>query len=456
MGIRLDWDVESERTSLRDSEDETTRKNRRQLRMRILFSIGFFVSVCGVLYGVITWRLRTVENELRRALQDTVQAEVTALRLGDRTAFLNIQRSAGDSWTIQQERLFNTYQELKLQNNLELTGQVLSVDIDGTRGRVQVQEIIDGVPYVQTWFYWRYGDGEGWRHVPPDYTFWGNLHVDESTYLSVRYRDVDEQIGTILFEDMNRWLDLGCQVVVCTDSLQISVDVTPQQGLDLTWNEANPWLLQVPSPYISRTRLDRPFDIQMQLKAAYLVADRLVVQSLGTVQPANSTDAYFLYDAIVRWLVGEFVQMDTESYLIDSYVTQYGTANMPAILDEIRRGSDIRVLAQMANAEHIGQLAVDWRDYLTWRLSLESVFHLNRDQVNYVGLYDTLLPEATNLAFTRFEQPVLAWNPTVIAIQPEMQADNVLGLRVIARDEQNQLEQAILFRLSDGLWKRAN
>ena len=47
------------------------------------------------------------------------------------------------------------------------------------RGRgCEVEEIIGGVPYGRVWFYWRYDDG--WRHVPPDYTFWGDARTVEA------------------------------------------------------------------------------------------------------------------------------------------------------------------------------------------------------------------------------------------------------------------------------------
>ena len=66
---------------------------------------------------------------------------------------------------------FEAYQQLKQAHRVELTGDVLDVTIDDLRGRVVLQETIDGVPYKVVWFYWYYEDGgerdqPGWRRVP--------------------------------------------------------------------------------------------------------------------------------------------------------------------------------------------------------------------------------------------------------------------------------------------------
>src|SRR5690606_7274368 len=118
----------------------------------------------GVVYLVLQ-RWEQVNQQLEQLLSDTVQAEVTAIRLGDLTAFEERQRSATGDWANTQRQLFDDYQTLKTTSNIVLSGHVVDAEIDGQRGRVQVEEIIDGVPYIQTWFYWRYEDG--WFHVPP-------------------------------------------------------------------------------------------------------------------------------------------------------------------------------------------------------------------------------------------------------------------------------------------------
>ncbi|HLY25775.1 MAG TPA: hypothetical protein VKQ72_05505, partial [Aggregatilineales bacterium] len=172
MGIKLDWQVEADTAYQRAGEDPEQRRRRRQLRLRLLFFTGgIIVAVC-VLVGAIWYRLYTVDDQLRRELISTVQAEDATLRLGDYAQYIAIQRSADDAWIKEQGERFKRYQDLKTRSNLLIDGVVLNSEIDGQRGRVLIQETLDGKAYHVVWFYYRYP--EGWRHVPSDYTFWGS------------------------------------------------------------------------------------------------------------------------------------------------------------------------------------------------------------------------------------------------------------------------------------------
>src|SRR5439155_15886092 len=136
---------------------------------------GVAASLCA-LAAVVWFRLYTVDNQLRDALVSTVQAEASTLRIGDFGAFLAFQRTApGGTWIEEQSALFKRYQDLKTKADFKLTGNVVDVVIDGPRGRALVEEVIDGAAYSTVWFYWRYADG--WRHVPTDYTFWGDART---------------------------------------------------------------------------------------------------------------------------------------------------------------------------------------------------------------------------------------------------------------------------------------
>ncbi|MEL7233422.1 MAG: hypothetical protein AAGK74_02930, partial [Chloroflexota bacterium] len=164
MGIKLDWEIEAEQSVVQGSgEDKEAKRRRRMAQLRLLLGVVILIGLFASVYGFFVWRLRIVDNEIQRALTDTVQAEVTTLRVSDRNAFLDIQRSASETWAQAQLAEFDEYQALKVNYDVQLTGNVVDVVVDGSRGRVQVEEIIDGIPYVQTWFYWRYAE-DGWRH----------------------------------------------------------------------------------------------------------------------------------------------------------------------------------------------------------------------------------------------------------------------------------------------------
>src|SRR5690606_14422970 len=172
MGVKLDWDIEAEKGKQKEHrEDPTQRKARRFGVFKLFLAIAIFAGTLGGIVYLVFQRLEQVNQHTEQLLTDTVQAEVTALRVGDLQAFQDRQRSATDDWSITQRQTFEAYQSLKVSSNVVLSGQVTEIEVDGQRGRVFVEEIIDGVPYTRAWFYWRYQDG--WFHVPPDYTFWG-------------------------------------------------------------------------------------------------------------------------------------------------------------------------------------------------------------------------------------------------------------------------------------------
>ncbi|MBZ0286777.1 MAG: hypothetical protein K8I30_04120, partial [Anaerolineae bacterium] len=167
MGIQLDWEIEAEQEQVRQArEDPLMRRQRWRARLRVLMIFLLVIALFAGGAAAIWLRLRAVDQEIENMLRTTVEAEVTALRIGDVNAFLSIQRSASSDWPMTQQAAFDAYQALKLERDVQLTGRVISANVDHLRGRVAVEEIIDGVPYTRIWFYWRYDDG--WRHVPPD------------------------------------------------------------------------------------------------------------------------------------------------------------------------------------------------------------------------------------------------------------------------------------------------
>ena len=275
MGIRLDWEIEAEQARIqRAGEDPEIARRRRTARVRLLLFILIVVALLAGVAGVISWRLQEVDAQITQLLRNTVDAEVAALRIGDESAFLTTQRSASDEWTQEQTQVFEDYQQRKLTQNIQLTGLISDMTIDDMRARVNVQEIIDGVPYTRVWFYWRYDDG--WRHVPPDYTFWGDVETYQGQGVNVRYQTVDEAVATEIGTRTEAWLQETCGAVSCEGLPEISVEVLPVDGLQVSWSANNPWLLQVPSPYMSRARSDMPFDVALQASVGNLLAERLV------------------------------------------------------------------------------------------------------------------------------------------------------------------------------------
>lgn len=451
MGIQLDWEIEAEQEQVRQaSEDAALRRRRRQARWRALLIILVVLGLFGGAGAAIWLRLRTADEQIETTLRTTVEAEITALRLGDANAFLNIQRSASADWQFVQQSTFDAYQTLKLERDVQLTGRVLAIAVDGMRGRVAVEEIIDGVPYTLVWFYWRYDDG--WRHVPADYTFWGDSQTQAGQGVSVRYRQVDTALAQAVVPNVERWLQTGCAILTCSGVQSISIDIVPDPGLALGWSESDPWLLQIPSPYTARARADLPFDINLQLQVANLIAERLVNLIAGAVQPTFPTDAYYLRSAIGSWLVGRFTQINTNSFLIDSLAQTYGEHTIGQLVRVLQPDSNADVINKVTATASLDQTNLDWRDFFTWRLSLENEFINRRDEASLIALYD---PAARDFAYQRLNAAVE--QRVVVSAVPETSPEGIFQIRATLQigDDPARQEDA-LFRLVDGTWRRAN
>jgi len=311
------------------------------------------------------------------------------------------------------------------------------------------------VPYTRVWFYWHYEDG--WRHVPPDYTFWGELEVQKVQNVTVRYQTVDKLFGQEVAEHVASWLQTACTTLTCGTLSDITIEVIPDETLQVSWVTGSDWHLQVPSPYVRRARSDMPFDADGQLAVAEKIADKLVSQVANNLQPVYPADATYLRQAIVSWLVGKMVQVNTNSYLMDSLTTNYGSKAVGDLLTALRPDSNISLLAQITG-KSLEQTALDWRDYLTWRLTVEDDLLQKHDETNYLALYDTRDSAVRDLAYQRFNAQTPASTKSVTSVQTEVGTDASVILRatVAVGDAPNVQQSDAVFRLADGVWKRVN
>ena len=458
MGIKLDWEVEAESDYAQEArEDRLSVRGRWLARLRLILGVLIVVGIFGGIGGVLWWRLQTVDGEIRRALEDTVAAEVTSLRLADRVGYLDVQRSADDVWRNTQSEQFDVYQTLKQQYDVQLTGEVVNIEVDGARGRVQVQEIIDGIPYVQTWFYWRYGE-DGWRHVPPDYTFWGETQTQTQGNLTVRYRDVDEPLAIALVTEGDVWLTQTCAVLGCATVPEVEIEIVAQPGIGADWNVETPWQMVVPSVYVGRSRLDRPFDTALRLRVADLLVSRLAEQAATVPTAPYPSDALYVREAVKSWLTGQFAQTGTGSYLIDSYVARYGQESLQTAISNLQPDANLTLLAAAAGVASVDSLEVDWRDYLTWRLNAEADLNTQRDQAGFNALYDFADPVAANIATVRFAQPAVPERREVVRVQSgaDGQGTPLLQATVAVGEGDAIRQEAVTFRLVEGSWRRIN
>jgi hypothetical protein len=454
MSVRLDWEFESEQQHIRQTsgEDPETRRKRRRQRLLILMLPLFLLGLVGLVVGAVALRLREVDRQVEQALRGTIDAEVAALRLGDEQTFLAFQRSATEAWGILQQEAFAQYQTLKQAGSIQLSGEILNVLVDGSRARAQVQEIIDGAPYVRTWFYWRYEDG--WRHVPPDYTFWGEAATLEAPGLQVHFQAVDAPVARPLRDALAEWLRETCAVLVCGDLPLLRVDVVPEPGLKTGWSVDDPWRLLVRSPYTQFARADMPFDFTLQFELANLMAERLVAVATNDMQPVYPADAYYLRSSAVSWLVGRFARINTNTFLISSLAAAGGDTAVGRLLRTLPPEGSIRVLNDVLGTNSLADTPLDWRDFLTWRLALENELISRGDEAGYLSLYDTRDEAVRSLAYARYAAGPQAENPLVLQVTPQQDDSGAPLLATLV--ERGGQQETVLFRLVDERWLRAN
>lgn len=456
MGIKLDWEIEAEQSHVSSTgEDKDAARRRRLIRLRLLGFVIFVLLIVGAIAGAVAWRLHQVDEQIRQVLTSTVDAEVAALRLGDRETFISIQRSASEDWHNKQNALFDSYQALKTTQDVQLTGQILDLAIDNTRARVKIQELIGGVPYAREWFYWRYDDG--WRHVPPDYTFWGDAVTQENDSVSVHYRSVDDALAQALGPQVAQWLRDGCAALGCESLPKIDVEIIPDEGLTTAWSPSNPWSLQVPSPLTNRARLDMPFDASLQTEVARLLAERLIERTTG-VQPVYPADAVFLRQAALDWLTAHFTGAQMNSYLVDSLVKGYGQDAVGRLLRSLQPTSDISVVSQVTALPSLAQANLDWRDFLSWRLNTENDLIVKRDQTTFALLYD-LNDDGARIVATRLYTAGVNPGPqsaTAVVAESGPNGEAQLRARVQTGSGDGAQQSEATWRLVDNIWKRVS
>jgi hypothetical protein len=455
MSLRLDWEIESEQQPVRQSsgEDPESRRQRRRRRLMILLLPLVLALLVAAVAAFVVFRLRQVDAEVEQVLRDTVDAEIATLRIGDEQAFLNFQRSATGEWQITQQEVFSSYQAQKIGGDLQLTGQVVAVEIDGNRARAQVQEIVDDAPFVRTWFYWRYEDG--WRHVPPDYTFWGEVDTLEANNLTIRYGEVDAALATAMQTTLSGWMQTACASLGCGEIPALQIEILPDPGLKTDW--AGDWTLRVRSPYTALARMDAPFDFSMQFEVANLLAERLVSTVSGGMEPAYPTDAFYLRSSIVSWLVGRLISINTNTFLLDSLARNYGDAAVGSLLKAMPPNSSVSLFNNVTGTTTLAQANLDWRDFLTWRLALEDELIRRGDEGNYLALYDTRDETARNLAYQRYNAGSTGESLVVVSVTPETASDGTVQLRALAEvGSPATRQEEVLFRLVNEGWLRAN
>lgn len=445
MGIKLDWQVQGRHREggRQYGEDPQNRRARWRTFVRFFAFVLAFVALLAVGAWLVVQRIEQVNLRDVQRLIETAQAEVALLRIGDFNAFMRLQESATDAWKNAQADAFRAYQSSKQTRNLILSGRIINAEVSGRRGRVQVEEIEDGVPYVRTWFYWRYDPDNsdennpragGWYHVPPDYTFWGEPTAIARPRYTVRFASLDAPYASAIVARMDEWLELACARLSCDVLPYLTLDIASDPQGRIAWLDARAGQVLLPSPYTARARLDAPFSVDAQIALSTLIATAWANALIPN--PTGGSDADYFRIALASWLVGRFAQVDAQAYLIESALNAYGGDVLARMVATFASGREMDALADALGVASLADAPLDWRDFLRWRLQAEADAILRRDEGAFLRLYDTA-DEATRLsAYERFNAARSYPDVQVLSVTAQTRPDGRRGLLSVLRLQQ--------------------
>jgi len=438
-----------------DSEDMELKRRRRRNMILLAALIGLLLATIAILLLFVRQRVFEVETQYAQLLQDTVKAEVAALRIGDLNSFLNLQDPVDAGWMNRQRLMFQRYSELKSSGAIELTGSILAVEIAGERARALVQEDINELPYARLWFYRRNGDG--WRHIAPDFSFWGEPGKLESPDVLVKYRGADYELARQISAALQDWISRGCAILDCGDLPNLAIEIDPEATSEIAWINALAMRLQIRSPYVDIARADTPFDGRLQLLSSRLLAERLINAHNSELAPAYPHDAYFLRGAAIAWLSEVFTGLDSGALLMQSLAENYGDDRVARLLTQLSATSDMSILEAVLD-QSPEDADLDWRDFIEWRLTLENELFSARRQNEWLRLYDTSDENVRLAAYERYTRSEGAPDYRVIdqLIWSKPDGGSQLRVMVRARGADSVADEVILFNLVNNVWKRAS
>ncbi len=453
--IRFEWNIEAQVVDVADSEDPHLRLRRRRTILRLALLVGLLLALIGLGAFAVRQRLADVRNQYAQLLQDTVKAEVAALRIGDLSSWMQLQSGENDEWISRQRNQFLQYATLKAQATIELTGSIVGVTIDETRARVQVLETISGIPYVRLWFYER-SEG-GWLHVAPDFAFWGDARQVTGEGVSIRYRAADEQFARQLGDVLVAGRARSCRFLDCSALPSIQVDIAPDAAEEVAWADERNLQLLLRSPYVDIARADLPFDGSLRIQVSSLIARRLAQAHSGLQSAAYPHDAFFLFEAAIAWLGDTLVGSETSGRLVPSLAQNYGDRRVAQLLTEVNPRDDMSILQQVVPVT-LESAELDWRDFIAWRLQTETELVASRAESDWLRLYDTSDESVRIAAYQRFSNNAPMQLQEVIdfiiltsdAGMPQLQAN------VVFADGNVDAAESVLFNLVNNVWKRAS
>lgn len=448
MGVELKWDV--------DAADEQTRRGAvggsggRRPPWKSLARLFFLLLVLALVAAGFYLRLREVDAQQENLLRASVEAEITALRLGDAQAFEQFQDSEDPARQSVWREIFDAWQLRKLESDAR-GGEVVALAIGGDQAWVQVAELINGETWLHTWFYRR--SGEGWRHVSAQAGWRGRALSHRAGGLRIDYDDIDAPLVAALAPQLESWLEGACRLLNCNSTPALKVQVLARPGAPV-WSTADSWLLLLPSPRAGLARAGDTPGAGMKADIARLLAARLVREVAGQPGPDWTREAGWLHASVGAWLADRLLQRDGGQRLLQSLAATYGDGALTALVQGLQPGSTLDLVAAVAGVPDLHEAALDWRDLLRWQLEQEAATRLAGDVDGFLALYDTRDDALEVLARARLVAGEFIAPLVVEELAPVSAPDGDALLRADVRDGGGRV--AVFFRLVEGRWLRAS
>ena len=168
-------------------------------------------------------------------------------------------------------------------------------------------------------------------------------------------------------------------------------------------------------------------------------------------------DVYQLRQSVISYLVEQFVQIETNSFLMETLAQYYGDDTIGQLVALFTPTSDMSIIQQVIPAP-IGQANLDWRDFITWRLVTEDELIARRSEGEWLNLYDTSEQSVQQAAYARYNANVPAEQPVAIDQQVQSSSTGQPQLRITVRVGSGTTfrDEIVLFNLVNTIWKRAS
>ena len=446
MGVELKWEIDAADDQVSPVRPERPASRRIWLRLLLLLLL-----LCAGAATAVILRLQELERQQENLLRATVEAEVTALRLGDEQAFLDLQESTDSAWPMTQRANFEAWQTRKLEGQTLSGNAIVALEQDGERAWVQVEETIAGEIWLHTWHY-EFTD-RGWRHSSPQNAWRGEARAQQANSLHIEYDSLDEPLVQALAPQLEAWLARGCALLSCAPVPSLSLRIQAQPDAP-GWSPGAAWTLLVPSPWTRPARSRVALSTSLRDTLARLLAGRLLGDRVG--QPAShwTEEARWLHGSAVAWLAGRMLEQPGGQRLLDSLSKNYGDPTLLRLLQLLRPDSSLTLFSEVTGTGSLHEAALDWSDLLAWQLQQGATHRQRGDLQAFLAGHDLRDGSLETLARARFAVGEFASAITVSDVAPVADPSGEPTLRAIVTDPAGSVSRH--FRLVDGRWLRAD